>query len=119
MKSRAERLAEFEAREAVRKVKRAEQLEREAARRGELDERRADLARRRAALKAGPDMSKWNAMSEEERDAIRKRSLAASEAVSFGGAVSESALGGLLFPWQVRSARRQEKAQRLLREDDE
>lgn len=112
MKTRAELLAKYEAWEAAQSVKReAAKAEREASvaappvdRVGYQDQVRAVWAK--------PEPTPWDELTPEQQAGIKKLRAAAGDVGPLDGAVSESVLGGLLFPWQARAARRQAKAQR-------
>lgn len=112
MKTRAELLAKFEAWEAAQTAKReAANAAREAkpvAVPGDGVGYRDQLR----AVWAKPEPTPWDELSPEQQRALKQLREAAGDPGIFDGGVSDSVLGGVLFPWQAVVAHRQAKAQR-------
>jgi len=111
MNSRADRLSVFERWErgwwARHEAKRAARVE-----------RITDLERQKAGLREAASLVPATPvdLTPAQLEAVRRHQLAAGDPGVLDGAVSESALGGLLFLWQVGAMRRQRRAARKLQD---
>lgn len=118
MPSRADLLARFERWEAAQRVKREAADAARVARQAELLAERVGQREQLRGVWAASEPTPWDELTPEQQRALRQLRKAAGDPGVLDGAVAESALGGLLFPWQARAARRQAKVQRRLAEDD-